>query len=148
MYDAKSLFWGLAENRQSHLESRLETSWRPLGSFLSVLKVFWIKRKRNEGGEISMQCKHSFFSYIFSINLGVFLEAKVVLLLETSIKNRIGDICEFMTKSGPVGTCSWERSSSTPISNWSQKAVQNWLKICFKINCFFKSFSNHFFNRF
>ena len=43
------------------------------------------------------------FLHIFNINLGVFLEAKVVILLQTSIKNRIGDICEFMMKSGPIG---------------------------------------------
>ena len=144
MSHAKSLFWGLAENRQSHLESRLETSWRPLRSFLSVLRISWMKRKPNQGRESSIYCKNSFL-HIFNINLDVFLEAKVVILLETSIKNRIGDTCEFMTKSGSAKACSCERSSSTPISNWSQKAVQNYLKICFKISCFFKSFSHHFF---
>ena len=145
MYRAKSLCWGLAENAQNHLETRLETSWRPLGSFLSVLKVLWIKINRITVARSRCNVKIVFLC-MFDLNWGVFFDAKMVILIRTSFKNRIGDICEFMTKSGPVKTCSWERSSSTPISNCSQKAVKKSLKNCFKINCLFKSFSNHFFN--
>ena len=47
------------------------------------------------------------FLHIFNINLAVFLEATVLLLFETSFKNRIGDTSEFMTKSRPVIACSW-----------------------------------------
>ena len=86
----------------------METSWKLLVGLDGILD----KKKAESGSRNLDVMRKQFLLRIFHINFGVFLEAKTAILLDTSIKNRIGDTCEFMTKSGPVVTWSWERSSA------------------------------------